>query len=137
LLARFDFPDAIGRHHAALHAGLLTMQGQAPYGIAFRWTYIPPLPAGLDPEARKVMVTRRVNEILERVWGFETSQSDVTGERGPTWDADAARSTGLRDRAMPPRWSVDDGASVRVDRDPEHRRAQAQSVKEGIESDFI
>ncbi|HEX7836664.1 MAG TPA: hypothetical protein VF469_04325 [Kofleriaceae bacterium] len=90
--------------HAALHAGLLSMQGQAPYGIAFRWTYGPPIPAGLDPEVRKVMVTQRVNEILERIWNPETSSSDTTGSRArcPTWDADAARSTGLRGRAMPP-----------------------------------
>jgi hypothetical protein len=82
----------------------MSMQGQAPYGIAFRWTYGPPIPAGLDPEARKVMVTQRVNEILERVWNPETSPSDTAGERVrcPTWDTDAARSTGLRGRAMPP-----------------------------------
>ncbi|HEX7840023.1 MAG TPA: HNH endonuclease signature motif containing protein [Kofleriaceae bacterium] len=87
-------------HHAALHAGLLTMQGQAPYGIAFRWTYGPPIPAGLDPEARKVMVARRVNEILERVWAPESIPGDASAERTrcPTWDADTAR----RGRAMPP-----------------------------------
>jgi hypothetical protein len=87
-------------HHAALHAGLLTMQGQAPYGIAFRWTYGPPIPAGLGPEARKAMVTQRVNEILERVWAPDASPGGATGERTrcPTWDAD----TSIRGRAMPP-----------------------------------
>jgi hypothetical protein len=30
-------------HHAALHAGLLTMRGQAPYLIEFRWAYGPPI----------------------------------------------------------------------------------------------
>lgn len=43
-------------HHSALHAGLLSMRGQAPYDIEFRWTYAPPLPVGLDPDARRAMV---------------------------------------------------------------------------------
>ena len=41
-----------GGHHAARHAGLLSITGEAPYGVHFRWRYAPPLPVGLDPEAR-------------------------------------------------------------------------------------
>jgi hypothetical protein len=52
-------------HHAALHAGLLTMQGQAPYLIEFRWTYGPPIPVGLDPAARKAVIEQRVQEIFQ------------------------------------------------------------------------
>ncbi|HEX7836676.1 MAG TPA: HNH endonuclease signature motif containing protein [Kofleriaceae bacterium] len=89
-------------HHAALHAGLLTMQGQAPYHIAFRWTYGPPLPAGLDPEARKVMVTQRVNEILERVWAPEASPSDALANERDVPRGTRPRRTGLCGRAMPP-----------------------------------
>jgi hypothetical protein len=54
-------------HHAALHAGLLTMRGQAPYLIEFRWVYGPPIPVGLDPEARETLIAQRLHEILERV----------------------------------------------------------------------
>jgi len=52
-------------HHAALHAGLLTMRGQAPYLIEFRWTYGPPIPVGLDPAARKAMIEQRIPEIFQ------------------------------------------------------------------------
>jgi hypothetical protein len=51
-------------HHTAIHAGLLTMRGEAPYDIAFRWVYGPPMPAGLDPEARAAVIEQRVQEIL-------------------------------------------------------------------------
>jgi hypothetical protein len=54
-------------HHAALHAGLLTMRGQAPYLIEFRWVYGPPIPVGLAPEARETLIAQRLHEILERV----------------------------------------------------------------------
>jgi hypothetical protein len=52
-------------HHAALHAGLLTMRGQAPYLIEFRWVYGPPIPVGLDPAARKAMIEQRIPEIFQ------------------------------------------------------------------------
>ena len=39
-------------HHTALHARLLSVTGRAPYNVHFRWTYAPPIPAGLDPESR-------------------------------------------------------------------------------------
>src|SRR3954466_7273159 len=55
-----------GGHHAALHAGLLTIQGQAPYEIKFRWVYGPPLPVGLTPAAREAMIAQRLQEILDR-----------------------------------------------------------------------
>jgi hypothetical protein len=51
-------------HHSALHAGLLSMQGRAPYHIEFRWVYGPPIPMGLDPEARQAMLVQRVEEIV-------------------------------------------------------------------------
>jgi hypothetical protein len=54
-------------HHAALHDGLLEMRGRAPYEIAFRWVYGPPLPVGLDPEARQALIRDRIAEIFERV----------------------------------------------------------------------
>jgi hypothetical protein len=53
-------------HHAALHAGLLTMQGQAPYLIEFRWVYGPPIPVGLDSDARNMLIAQQLHEILER-----------------------------------------------------------------------
>ncbi len=54
-------------HHAALHAGLLTMRGQAPYLIEFRWVYGPPIPVGLDPAARKAMIEQRIPEIFQAI----------------------------------------------------------------------
>ncbi len=54
-------------HHAALHAGLLTMRGQAPYLIEFRWVYGPPIPVGLDPAVRKAMIEQRIPEIFQAI----------------------------------------------------------------------
>jgi hypothetical protein len=51
-------------HHSALHAGLLSIQGQAPYQIAFHWVYGPPMPVGLSPEARSALLVRRIEEIV-------------------------------------------------------------------------
>src|SRR5262249_11689234 len=51
-------------HHTAIHAGLLTMTGEAPYDIHFRWVYGPPMPAGLSPEERRAMLRQRACEIL-------------------------------------------------------------------------
>ena len=67
-------------HHAALHAGLLAMRGQAPYLIEFRWVYGPPIPVGLDPAARKAVIDQRVQEISqasdETLRGEYSSRSD-------------------------------------------------------------
>jgi hypothetical protein len=51
-------------HHTALHAGLLSMTGEAPYQIAFRWVYGPPMPVGLDPDARGAWNRQRIAEIF-------------------------------------------------------------------------
>jgi len=39
-------------HHAALHSGLMTMRGQAPYDVEFRWTFGAPIPIGLERAGR-------------------------------------------------------------------------------------
>jgi len=49
-------------HHAALHAGLLEMRGEAPYGIEFRWIYGPPMPPGLAPAERRAFIRQCVEE---------------------------------------------------------------------------
>ena len=51
-------------HHAALHAGRLTIQGQAPYELQFRWTDPPPIPVGLDPRTREQLIEQRLREIF-------------------------------------------------------------------------
>jgi len=56
-----------GGHHAALHAGLLTIRGQAPYMIEFRWIYSPPIPIELDPDARKAMLAQRLDEEIDQI----------------------------------------------------------------------
>jgi hypothetical protein len=68
-------------HHHALHDGLLMMQGQAPYGIQVHWVYGPPLPVGLDPEARSVMIAERIAEIFR---GVLPNTEPPTGAREPT-----------------------------------------------------
>jgi hypothetical protein len=46
------------------------MRGEAPYDIEFRWVYAPPMPFGLDAEARRAMVRKRVEEVLAgQAWG--------------------------------------------------------------------
>ena len=69
-------------HHAALHGGLMTMRGQAPYDVEFRWTLGAPLPAGLDPQARAAMIEQRIQEI------FASQASAATSDRAgrPTRD---------------------------------------------------
>ncbi|HEY0483144.1 MAG TPA: HNH endonuclease signature motif containing protein [Kofleriaceae bacterium] len=88
-------------HHAALHAGLLTLHGQAPYELAFRWVYRSPIPAGLAPEARRAMIEQRVREIFDE--GLPPEQVlDVPADRieRPSWDVDlvAARRKWRRQR---------------------------------------
>lgn len=53
-------------HHAALHEGLLTIRGSAPYEIQFRWRYGAPIPAGLEAEVRQAIIAQRVREILDQ-----------------------------------------------------------------------
>lgn len=58
-------------HHAALHAGMMSMHGRAPYGLEVRWTYGPPMPAGLAPEERQAWIERRVQQHIDHwaaVW---------------------------------------------------------------------
>ncbi len=72
-------------HHTAIHTGLLTMTGEAPYDIKFRWVYGPPLPAGLAPEAREAMIRQQIEEIMA---GRYPEPSPVPGERGPSWESE-------------------------------------------------
>jgi len=53
-------------HHAALHEGLLTIRGRAPYDIQFQWMYGAPIPPGLQADVRQSIITQRVQEILNR-----------------------------------------------------------------------
>ena len=78
-------------HHSALHSGLLTMSGTAPHEIAFRWTYHPPIPVGLDPVAREALLVQRLEEIFEEI-NRPLRNEVVNLERAgghvrPTWDA--------------------------------------------------
>jgi hypothetical protein len=40
-------------HHAAIHTGMLTMHGRAPWGLQFRWTCRVPVPNGLTHDERE------------------------------------------------------------------------------------
>jgi len=73
-------------HHAALHDGLLVMQGKAPYGIQVHWVYGPPLPTGLDPEARQALIRERIAKIVEQVWATPDSPTGTREHARPTWD---------------------------------------------------
>jgi hypothetical protein len=82
-------------HHAALHDGLLVMQGQAPYEIEFRWGYGPPLPVGLDHETRQAMIRERIAEIFDRTSAAATGTA-LPGRAQtprPTWDGAPAGFT--------------------------------------------
>jgi hypothetical protein len=72
-------------HHSALHAGLLKMTGEAPYGINFSWIYGPPIPIGLDPEARGMMIRQRIEKIFDSL-NRETSPRHA--QRPPSWDGE-------------------------------------------------
>ena len=52
-------------HHTAIHTGLLTLQGEAPYDLQFRWVHGAPLPVGLDPAARHEMIRQRIEQIFD------------------------------------------------------------------------
>jgi 5-methylcytosine-specific restriction endonuclease McrA len=77
-------------HHAALHAGLLTLRGQAPYDLEFRWVYGPPIAAGLSPDARSAAIKQQLEEIFEQTLRPRRVELAVDGEAGtppcPRWD---------------------------------------------------
>jgi hypothetical protein len=79
-------------HHSALHAGLLTMKGQAPHRIEFRWVYRPPIPVGLDPAAREALVIQQIEEIFEEIdRSPRNERSDLDRAEPhvrPMWDAE-------------------------------------------------
>jgi len=86
-------------HHTAIHAGLLTLRGQAPYHLEFQWTYGPPIPAGLSPEERSAMTRQRLEEIFEQTLRPRRIELGVDWEADrtrPSWDvASAAEDGGL------------------------------------------
>jgi hypothetical protein len=86
-------------HHAALHAGLLSMRGEAPYDIQFCWTYGPPLPAGLTSEARRRWVDLR--EYVREVERPSTSDASGPGREDALEDLDEARGRRMRRRSVP------------------------------------
>src|SRR6185295_10109044 len=53
-------------HHSALHAGLLTIRGRAPYELELRWTCAP-IPLGLSPAAREALIDERVGELMAQI----------------------------------------------------------------------
>ena len=73
-------------HHAALHDGLLMMQGQAPYGIQVHWVYGPPLPVGLDPEARQALIRERIARIFEQMSASPDTLTEGRARSRPSWD---------------------------------------------------
>ena len=73
-------------HHAALHDGLLVMQGQAPYGIQVHWVCGAPLPVGLDPEARQALIRERIAKIFEQMASNPDPPADALEHSRPTRD---------------------------------------------------
>ena len=67
----------------------MTLHGQAPYELEFRWVYCPPIPVGLAPEARQALIDQRVREIFDEGLPPE-DLIDVPPDRigRPTWDVD-------------------------------------------------
>jgi hypothetical protein len=51
-------------HHRALHAGLLTITGRAPFELVFRWTFCRPLPAGATGPIRQAVIEEAVEKIF-------------------------------------------------------------------------
>jgi hypothetical protein len=80
-------------HHAALHDGLLVMQGQAPYGIQVHWVYGPPLSVGLAPEARQAMIAERIAEIFGGVLPSTDPPKEAREHVRPTRDSDPLGGT--------------------------------------------
>jgi hypothetical protein len=66
-------------HHSALHAGLLTMTGQAPYQIEFRWAYGDPIAVALDPQARLSLILQQ----LEGILATPRDTAEAVDEGGP------------------------------------------------------
>jgi hypothetical protein len=75
-------------HHAALHAGLLEMTGQAPYEIEFRWVHGQPMPAGLDPAERKAFILQAAYECFGAPYVPDedprTTRTSQLGQHGMT-----------------------------------------------------
>jgi hypothetical protein len=80
-------------HHAALHDGLLVMQGQAPYGIQVHWVYGPPLPLGLGPEARQAMIAERIARIFAQMSSDSGSPPELGSARVPAGTSGLAKGT--------------------------------------------
>jgi hypothetical protein len=74
-------------HHAALHTGLLTVRGRAPYEVQFRWL-TPPIPIGLPEQERFAMIADRVDFIMGLArrnprGGLRSFASDPLGTTDP------------------------------------------------------
>jgi hypothetical protein len=79
------------------------MTGEAPYDIHYRWVYGPPMPAGLDPQARKAMIRKRVEEILADEYLETGSSAPAQGDL----DWEPVNAT----MHLPPAWCVPAGTS--------------------------
>jgi hypothetical protein len=77
-------------HHAALHNGLLAVEGRAPYELKYRWTYGPPIPIGIGPDARRALIEEQVQEIFQRLTEYRSGdvQSVVGDARSPSRDVE-------------------------------------------------
>jgi hypothetical protein len=96
-------------HHAALHRGLLTITGQAPWSIQVRWIHGEPIPPGLDPDAREKVIGQRYFEAVKamedeaaqqteesssgrvRIWCRDKSQLGRRARRKGTWSMPATK----------------------------------------------
>ena len=70
------------------------MKGQAPYQIEFRWVYRPPIPFGLEPEARQALIQERLAEIFDDI--DRASRGEETPVSTPTRGAIAGHGNGGR-----------------------------------------
>ena len=62
------------------------MQGQAPYEIQVHWVYGPPLPVGLDPEARQAMIRERIARIFAQMSSDSGSPPETRERARPSRD---------------------------------------------------
>jgi hypothetical protein len=67
------------------------MRGEAPYQIEFRWVYAPPMPFGLDAEARQALVRRRIDEMLKADYGLANGVVRGPDILGPRRDRKAVK----------------------------------------------